>query len=323
MGKNDYIIISDRINENRKFYGIIKATQSTNLSFQTEGKIVFLPYTKGDFVKKGQIIARLDGALYSIKRNEEYAKLKEYIVQKQKQDRYYKRLDLLHKEGAISDNDWESAFYELKIIDQQISMQKEKINYIDKELSNNVIISPFDAYIAEKFMDIDSYAKVGVPIVAIIGVNSLQIEVMVDEYMINELSLGQKANILVQNQKYEGIIEHISKTSFNSGGYLIKIKILGNILNLKEGMRGDVIFSNNIEDKTVYLPLEALFQENGETYVLKIENVVNNVGEIKKVNVQIGEIIQDKISIIEGLKAGDYVIAKNVAQYEQKQKVKL
>lgn len=33
------------------------------LSFKTDGNIAFIPYSKGDYIKKGQVIARLDGLL--------------------------------------------------------------------------------------------------------------------------------------------------------------------------------------------------------------------------------------------------------------------
>ena len=59
----DYIKIQN-IDKVKKYYGIIKAQNSAILSFQAEGRIKYLPYSKGDFVKNGQVISRLDGELY-------------------------------------------------------------------------------------------------------------------------------------------------------------------------------------------------------------------------------------------------------------------
>ena len=62
----DYIKVQDEKMRSKTFYGIVKAQNNSNLSFQSEGKIIYMPYTKGDFVKKGDVIARLDGELYTL-----------------------------------------------------------------------------------------------------------------------------------------------------------------------------------------------------------------------------------------------------------------
>ncbi|MBQ8475490.1 hypothetical protein IJ531_00350, partial [bacterium] len=42
----------------KTFRGYIKEQDIKNLAFQTDGKISFLPYSKGDYIRKGQVIAR-------------------------------------------------------------------------------------------------------------------------------------------------------------------------------------------------------------------------------------------------------------------------
>ena len=62
-----YINISN-IDNKKEFKGYIKQRPIEKLYFQTEGKIVFMPYIKGDFVRKGQVLARLDGISYKIRK---------------------------------------------------------------------------------------------------------------------------------------------------------------------------------------------------------------------------------------------------------------
>lgn len=289
------------------FNGIIKANNSTILSFQNEGIINFLPYTKGDFVKKGTIIAKLDSTLLEIRKNEEEAKLKEHYLQKEKQEKYYKRLNILHDEGAISDNDWESANYEFQITAQKIKIQKEKINYINKELNYNIITSPFDSYISKKFSDIDSYAKKGSPIVEIISSKGFQAEIMIGENIVNNLNLGQAVTIESQNEKYKGKIEHIAKSSLDSGGYLIKISIENNTNKLKEGMEAKIYLIPK-KESTIYLPLKYIVFENDNKFIYKLKDIKNNVGKITKTPITTGKIVNEKIEILTGINANDIVI---------------
>ena len=199
----DYIKV-EKNKQSNTYKGIVKAKNSATLSFQTQGQIIYFPYTKGDFIKKGNVIAKIDGTFYLIQKNEELAKMQEYVILKNKQKRYYDRLDVLHKEGAISDNDWESAYFELRTLDAQIKMQKEKIKYIDKELSFNAIIAPFDGYIVDKFSDVGSYAQIAKPVVYFISSDGFQVEIMVDENMVNKLKINNIVSLQIQDVKTNG-----------------------------------------------------------------------------------------------------------------------
>lgn len=305
IGSVDYIKI-EKTKYDGVFHGVVKSNNSTILSFQSEGRIVYLPYTKGDFVKKGQTIAQLDNVLYEINRNEQKAKLQEYVVEQNKQKKYYDRLNILHKEGAISDNDWENAYFELKAIAAQIEVQKEKIKYIDKEISFSRIIAPFDGYISNKFIDNGSYAKVASPVVEFISSNGFQAEIMIGDGLINHLSIQDDVLIEIQNKIYNGKIAHIAKSSLNSGGYLIKISF-DQIKDIKEGMSAQVKL--NLKNNEMYLiPINSIVQENGQNYILKIVDVKGGLGSVQKTNVDIGMIFGDKVEVVNGVKTGDLIL---------------
>ena len=309
----NYIKITDK-NNAKIFHGIVKASLSTLLSFQSEGKIIFLPYTKGDFIKKGQVIARLDGELYKIKKNEELSKLQEATINYNKQKNYYNRMDILHKQGAISENDWENAYFELQAIEKQIAVQKEKINYLDKEISYNIISAPYDGYISQKISDIGSYAKIGQPIVEIISSKGFQVEIMVSENIINDFYLNKEVDVKILEKNYKGKISHISKSSLNSGGFLIKINIL-NADNIKEGMSADVKISSL---KNYFLiPLRCVFEENNSKYVYKIVDINNNTGTIKKEKIETGAIINQEIEVTKGINYSDLIICEEINNYKE------
>ena len=46
------------------FLGTVKFQHISNLSFQENGILTYIPFTKGDFVKKGQLVAKIDDTLY-------------------------------------------------------------------------------------------------------------------------------------------------------------------------------------------------------------------------------------------------------------------
>ncbi len=304
------------------FHGMIKSQLISNLSFQTEGKITYLPFSKGDFVKKGQVLARLDNTLYKIQKDEQKANLENAVIQYNKSKNYFKRMDILHKEGGISDNDWEQAYFEYKTNEQQIKIQKEKLNYFNKELSYNEIVAPYDGYIASKVAEVGSYAKIGDVILVINGTNKTQAEIMVDSSYVNDLKINDQVSVIYNNSKFQGHISHISNTSINSGGYLVKINLDSVYPNLKDGMSVDVEL-NSLKSGILYLPLSAVDSEGEEKYVYKILQTKDNAAQVVKTKVETGEIINEKIQIINGVGENDLVVSKNLNTLRGKNKIKL
>ena len=96
--------IADKI-----FFGYLKSSSLTDLSFQIEGTLKKVYVNEGQTVTKGQIIAELDAPLYHIQVQEAQYALSDAIIQYQNAKSYYDRIKKLHAAGGISDNDTDNA----------------------------------------------------------------------------------------------------------------------------------------------------------------------------------------------------------------------
>ncbi len=318
-----YIKIPKTANCNyMEFYGNIKSQKIADLSFESEGKIIFIPYMQGDFIKKGQVIARLDGELYKIKKREQIALLNNASIKEDRSKIYYKRMTTLHNSGAISDNDWEEAYFNYKSSIQDVKAQKEKLSYLNKQISYNMITAPYDCYIAEKYKDSGSFASIGEPIVRVIATGDTQIEIMVDSNIVNKLKLNEKITAKFNNQNYFGFIKHISPSSLKDGGYIVKILLDKNYKDLKNGMTISVFIPQK-EKYSAKIPLTSIVFEDSEKWVYKITDIKNNIGTIKKEKVIIGAINNNEAQIVSGINANDIIIAKDTDKIKPNSKVRL
>ncbi len=305
-----------------KYLGTIKFQHTSYLSFQEDGVISYIPFSKGDFIKKGQIVAKIDDTLYRIRKNEELAILSEKEVQYAQSKNYFNRMNTLHSAGGVSDNDWEDAKFDMRAKSKQISLQKEKIQYINKQLSYTVLTSPYDGYILEKTGEVGEFVTASKVILTIVNSSQTQVEIMVSSDVINDLKLNDEIIVFRNNISYKGKITHISQSSNNSGGYLIKIFLDKFYPDLKEGMNVDVEFLNS-NNNSVFVPINSISKENEKNYVYKIENINNNKGTVKKIEVQTGKIVDEKIEIKSNLKQNDIVISKGQNYVKENSKIKI
>lgn len=305
--KDNYEIYEIKNKNTKIFHGYVKAQHLIDLSFQSEGKIIEIPVTIGDYVKKGQLLARLDGILYKIQKQEELARLNEARIRENRYSAYFKRVDILHKAGAISDNDWDEAYFNLKTATQDIAIQKEKINYIEQQISYNELRAPYDGYIYEKKTDAGAYASLSQPILTMITSNKTEVDTMVDSSVVNYLKTSLPVKVLKEDVKYFGSVAHFSKSSLNTGGYLVRIYLDKLYPDLKEGMSVDVEF--NLDKSKILIPLKFLKINNeNKKFVYKIKRQDDSKIKIEETEIETGILENDLIEIKKGLITGDEII---------------
>ncbi len=321
-----YVVLEESNFANQdKFFGYIKSGNSTILNFQTEGKIIYLPYTEGDFVKKNTLLAKIDGVLYQIRLKEEKERLKNAQIQLNRNQSYYKRMDILHAQGAISDNDWEDAYFNLKTSVEQIDIQKEKVNYLNKQINFTSILAPYDGYIAAKLVGLGENISPMQPIYSFVGVENFFVETNVNFSVAQRLKQNDKVKLNIQNKEIMGNVTHIAFSSINSAGYTVKISFDNSKLNIKEGQSVEIYFEN--EKNGYFLPLEAVFEEENQNYIFKLEKEQNGFAKVKKILIAIqklqGEFVLVELLDNSTLKTGDNILLQEKNKFFDGQKVKL
>ena len=320
--KDNLEIVKVKVENEKTFHGIVKSQFYSKLSFQTEGKIVFLPYVKGDFVKKNTIIAKVDGILYKIKRQQAQNLKQQYSTLYDKSKNYFNRMGLLHSSGAISDNDYEEAMFEMKANKDKLNAQNEEVKYFDEQIRNNSIKAPFDGFISQKYATIGEFAHIGEPIIEIAGTNKTQIEVMVTSSLINKINSDKEVKVKIQDKDYKGKIYHISRSSLEDGGYIVKIYLNSIFDEIKDGMTADVTMSFKGGD-VIKIPIKSMLELNGEKFTYKAIKIKDNIYEAKLTPIKTLNIKNDEIEVIKGLNEGDYIFLGDTSKIKNGEKIKL
>ena len=138
----------------RDFPGKLLPSEQSKLAFEIPGKINIINVDIGDAVKKGQILAELDGREASAKLDQAKAK---YDLSKQVLARYKD----LRSQGHISIQDLDNANSEELIA-------KSQYNFYKVKFEQTKLIAPFDGFIQNRFLDTGSVINGGVPIVEIL-----------------------------------------------------------------------------------------------------------------------------------------------------------
>lgn len=311
---------------NKTFFGYLKSSSLTDLSFQIEGTLKKIFVDEGQKVKKGQIIAELDAPLYNIQVQEAKYALSDARIQYQNAKNYYDRIQKLHAAGGISDNDLDNAKTKMESSNAQIQIAQEKLNYMIHRSGYERIYAPTDGIILSKAVSEQQYLSPGTTVVQFQGNSDVEAFIFVSQNYINKIKRGQKAKIRVdaiKNKIFEGYVKEISETSLERLSYRVKLKITNQSPMLKDGMSASAVFEIESEDKTqIYIPINSIIKEGSNDIVYTIINRKDGIGEIKKTIITTGELNNDKINVTSGLNNGDYLVTRGVSEVQEGQKVK-
>ena len=195
------------------------------------------------------------------------------------------------------------------------------------QLSYTELRAPEDGTIAMQMAQENENVSAGMPIFRLDVDEKLQAEIYVSENFINNIKLGDKANVLITtlNQTFEGTITEIGNSSTGFGGtYIAKVGIDNPNANLKIGMGVEVKFITNDKSEIITLPLLSVNEDNSkEKFVYVIENIQDNQGIIVKKKIKIGNIINNRIEVISGITKNEKVVTAGVNRIVEGQKVKL
>jgi len=314
----------------RKFSGIVKATNSSSLSFEVGGKVQEVNVDIGDLVKKGQVLARLDREPYRLDVQAAEADLATAHSEYKSKTQHFNRVDELEKKGFSSKAEWDRALVMRDTAKHQISITKSKLKLAKRDLRLTLLVAPFDGSIATR--SIDPFVKVlpGKKIFEINAKGSLDVEFDIPETIISKVHLGSAINIKFPSSEREttvkGKVSFISSEAGIANAFPAKAHLLSPPKFLKPGMTADISLelTDNNKQLGYLVPLSAVLTGDDVSlgYVFIYDSATSTV--IKTPIERSGKIsTSNKIEITKGISAGDIIAVVGVNFLNDGQQVKL
>jgi multidrug efflux system membrane fusion protein len=151
------------------------------------------------------------------------------------------------------------------------------------DLNNTKVLIPFDSIIDDSFVELGDYLKKGDSIVKIVDLDPLYINLTANENDINKIKLNQTAKVIIGENKINGKVNFISKTSDKeTRNFRIQVEIVNFNNKIFSGL------SSEIEIKLS--PLPAFFIPSSlvtlnEEGKLGIKSVNKNMVKFHPINI--------------------------------------
>jgi len=275
------------------FSGTIEPWREASLGAQIPGQIEKIFFEIGDKVKAGEILVQMSG--------EQLTQAKAQFISVEKD---WNRMKNLLNKGTIT----QQAFDRI-----DAAYQAAKAGY-DLVLQSTRIKAPFPGVISDKYLEEGEVftlfpGAAGSPaIVRLMLLDTIKVVISVSEVKYAEISEGQKAALTLDafpNTKFIGAVSQIAPTlDIRSRTADVEIKFVNKENKIKPGMFGMIELSIKPR-KLLVVNREALIRQEG-TGIYFVYKVQGNTAV--RQDVIVADNYGERVSIHDGLQAGDFVI---------------
>lgn len=325
--------------------------QEVELHAKVAGYIKRINVDIGDHVKAGQVLATLDvpeldaqvqGATAGVRQTREQITRAKNEVQ-QAQANY----DALHaaserlqqaakaQPGLIAQQELDDAMAKDQAAAAQVDAAKSAFSATQQQLGVSEadqlrytsmagysrITAPFNGVVTWRYADTGALIQAGtsnsgsMPVVKLAEIDMLRLRLPVPESLTPFVHLGDTAQIQVQalNRTFSGTVKRDTAALDPSTRTMqVEIDIPNPKGQLEPGMYAQVTLDIERARDALVVPIQAVDQSGAQAAVM----LVDGSNHVQRRTVQVGISTPNSIEILNGLQAGDKIIATNLSSYQ-------
>jgi RND family efflux transporter MFP subunit len=308
------------IQETRQLTGTIYPLYQYIVAPKVSGRIIRIHKRIGDWVRRGETIAKIDDGEYQQMLLEAEANLKiaqanlaETEIQLELAQQESERIESLKQRGlaSLSELDAATANFDalqsrLKLAQAQVEQRQAALKSAQIRLGYTTLIATEPGFIGERFVDEGSMLAPNSAVVSVIGIDTVIVRTTVIERVYGQIQVGQSSEIEVDafpGRNFRGRVSRIApRLEEASRVAQMEVEVTNDELLLKPGMFCRVTLVLAEKESAQVVPGRAIASRNGADGVF----VVDDGEQIARyVPVELGISTRDKIEIlsprIEGL----------------------
>jgi RND family efflux transporter MFP subunit len=293
QGQSVAVEVSDAtikpIREIREFTGTVYPIYQYVISPKVSGRVIEIRKRIGDWVNKGEIIARLDDAEYQQTVLEAQANLrisKASLAESESQfelaRQELERARSLQEKGIASSSELDSASTtfnaqksRLELARAQVEQREAALKSAQIRLDYTVLYVTEPGFIGERYVDEGTLLSPNSPLVSIVGIDSVIVRATIIEKDYSRINIGQPTEIAVDafpETTFTGRVAHIAPVLEEASRVAkMEVEVENKDHLLKPGMFAIVRVVLQERESAQVIPIEAMIKNNGTDGIFVVE----------------------------------------------------
>ncbi len=311
------------ITERISLVGSLRAKHRVEVTPKFSGRVLAIAVDRGDAVREGQVIARLEDdelrqqvrsaeASLQVARASQAQREAELKSVKVALDRY----DGLRRDGVISSQQLEQAQTGVEVSEAQANLAKAQVAQAEAQLEElrirlgqTDILSPLTGVVAQRYVHPGALVSINTPIVLVLDLARLVTVINVPERDIDKVQVGNPARIFVDaigGEEFEGQVVRISPLlDSQTRTAQVEIELPNPTGRLMAEMFARVDLNLTTERQALLIPRDALTYRSNRPGVFVVESEV-----VRFQSIETGLTEGDRIEVLSGLSEKETVVTR-------------
>ena len=288
--------------------GNLVADESVVIRPEVDGRIVEIAFDEGQPVQAGQLLFRLDAAIFQ-------AQLRESEARLDLTRRTYERARTLREKGASSAEILDRALSEYRMAEASVELNRARLEKMR-------IVAPFSGTIGLRQVSLGAFVEAKNELVTLVNLDSLKVEFRLPERyyrVIAEGGLVRAAPDALPGEVFEGRIYAIAPVvDINGRSVAVKARVANPERRLRPGMFVRVSLLVDRRADALVAPESAIVQRGDGHFVYRVED-----GKAVLAKVRLGLRQTGRIEVVDGLSAGDTIVTAGQIKLRPGDRVKV
>lgn len=329
--------------------GTLMAEEQADVAAETAGRVMSAPVERGTPVSQGAELIRLSAAETDAQLKEAEANAAQIEarlgltsgafdvnavpeVQNAKASydlaqNEFGRIKSLLDQRVVSQSEYEQRRTQMEAARQQYEAAKNgasqqfqslqaaraRVSLARKAFADTVVRAPFNGVVAQRLVSVGDYVTKGMKVAIVVRVNPLRAQLTIPEQSVSAVAVGQPVSFEVDaypNRQFQGRVKYVAPSlQADQRALTVEALVPNPAGELKPGLFATARIEQPARTPGVLVPAAAVHTASGTSRVFVV-----NGDHVEERIVTTGQPVGDLVEITKGLKAGERVATKNVAQ---------
>ena len=255
-------VVEDMVSDQVTLVGTTEAIARSTVAAQVSGLVQDFPVSEGDFVKKGQVLARLRSTNLALRLKAAEAAMERVRSNSVLAEKELGRYTKLRGSDSIAESRYDEALDRYQSLKQELLRTEVEIELLKDDIRNKTVVAPFAGFVAEEHTQVGEWIDVGGPVVTLVDLGHIRVTVDVPERYAVQLSRKSPVRIRVasiSNEPFTGEISAIlPEGDLNARTFPVRIELLNPKFEIRSGMEATATFNLGTKRNALLVPKDAI-----------------------------------------------------------------
>lgn len=292
--------------------GTLRGDREADLAANASGRVLSVAIERGDAIKPGQVLAKLDVRAARLSASEARAQADSARAQEEQARDECARYEKLKERGAISDLEYQQKVTQCRTLPLTAQAAGARAELAAQNVGDGIIRAPFGGLVAERFIEVGQYVRQDSKVASIVSVDPIRLQLAVPEAEVARVSVGAVVTFGVAaypGRRFSGTIRYVSGVVRASTRDLVVEAVCDNPDRLlMPGMFADVELEVGSQ-KLPSVPKAALLSRDVQARLF-----VLNGGRLEERVVALGPSLGERVSVVKGVNLDEKVVVSDASR---------